>query len=293
MDERHPDGRAEWSAWLVREWTARLAQVLESMAEKRPGIEWQPVPPGSELRLQSAALAARHGAVLWWEQSFSAAPDARFWVGAPESVWTVVGARILSAAGIDQAEAAETRSTWLELLSQSLESLANAVGAHLQREVTCPERGERAAPPHVDEFFTVELEIAGTKLPPLLAAASDTFAGVMWASAPPASVTAAQPPAGAAPQLAETAPYNRMLDLLLDVEMPVSISFGRTHLPLKEALKLTTGSIVELNRTVAEPVDVIVNNCVIARGEVVVIEGNYGVRIREIMSRQDRLRHLR
>jgi flagellar motor switch protein FliN/FliY len=47
---------------------------------------------------------------------------------------------------------------------------------------------------------------------------------------------------------------------------------------------------VELNRAVSEPVEVIVNNCVIARGEVVVVEGNYGVRIQQIVSRQDRLR---
>ena len=47
---------------------------------------------------------------------------------------------------------------------------------------------------------------------------------------------------------------------------------------------------MELNRAVTEPVEVIVNNCVIARGEVVVVEGNYGVRIQQIVSRQDRLR---
>ena len=159
MSERRPDGRAEWSAWLVREWTARLAQVVESMTEARPGVEWQAVPPGSELRLQSAAVAARHGAMLWWEQSFSAAQEARFWVGAPETAWSAMGARILGAAGIEQAEAAETRSTWLELLSQSLESLANSVGAHLQREVVCLARAERPAPPQAEEFFTIELEI--------------------------------------------------------------------------------------------------------------------------------------
>jgi flagellar motor switch protein FliN/FliY len=49
---------------------------------------------------------------------------------------------------------------------------------------------------------------------------------------------------------------------------------------------------VELNRSITEPVEVIVNNCVIARGEVVVVEGNFGVRIREVISRQDRLRTL-
>src|ERR1035441_2789302 len=66
------------------------------------------------------------------------------------------------------------------------------------------------------------------------------------------------------------------MDLLLDVELPVSVSFGKTEIPMKDVLKLTTGSIVELNRGVNEPVEVLVNHCLIARGEVVVVEGNYG-----------------
>lgn len=82
------------------------------------------------------------------------------------------------------------------------------------------------------------------------------------------------------------------MDLLLDVELPVSVSFGRAQLALKDLLKLTSGSIVELNRTISEPVEVIINNCVIARGEVVVVDGNYGIRIQEIVSRQERLRTL-
>ena len=81
-------------------------------------------------------------------------------------------------------------------------------------------------------------------------------------------------------------------DLLLDVELPVCVSFGGAEMQLKDVLKLTTGSIVELNRSVAEPVELIVNNCVIARGEVVVVEGNYGIRIKQVISRQERLRTL-
>jgi flagellar motor switch protein FliN len=80
--------------------------------------------------------------------------------------------------------------------------------------------------------------------------------------------------------------------LLLDVEMPVSVSFGRAQVQLKDVLKLTTGSVVELNRAIADPVEVIVNNCVIARGEVVVVDGNFGVRIQNVISRQERLRTL-
>ncbi len=79
------------------------------------------------------------------------------------------------------------------------------------------------------------------------------------------------------------------LDLLLDVELPVSVSFGKTQVELQQVLKWTTGSIVELESMVDEPVEVVVNNCVIARGEVVVVDGNYGVRVQEIVSRAQRL----
>ena len=83
------------------------------------------------------------------------------------------------------------------------------------------------------------------------------------------------------------------MELILDVELPVSISFGKTEMPMKDVLKLTTGSIVELNRGVNDPVEVMINHCLIARGEVVVVEGNYGVRIQHIASRLDRMRSLR
>jgi flagellar motor switch protein FliN/FliY len=63
-------------------------------------------------------------------------------------------------------------------------------------------------------------------------------------------------------------------------------------MPLKDVIKLTTGSVVELNRTVSELVDIVVNNCVVARGDVVVVEGNFGVRIREVLSKEDRMRRL-
>ena len=95
---------------------------------------------------------------------------------------------------------------------------------------------------------------------------------------PPTAKAAARPASDAVPL---NSPSPSSIDLLLDVELPVSISFGRAQLPLKDVIKLTTGSIVELNRALSEPVEVIVNNCVIARGEVVVVEGNYGIRIEQ------------
>lgn len=82
------------------------------------------------------------------------------------------------------------------------------------------------------------------------------------------------------------------LSMLLDIELDLSVSFGKTELPMQEVLKLASGSIVELNRAVSDPVEVLVNNCVIARGEVVVVEGNYGIRITEILSQKERIQSI-
>ncbi len=104
------------------------------------------------------------------------------------------------------------------------------------------------------------------------------------------------PPAQAAPPAPiggrSQPPRQKTKDLLLDVELPLCVSFGRTRLPLVDIVQLTKGSILDLNRSIAEPVELIVNDCVIARGQVVVMEENYGVRIQEIMSRRDLLRTL-
>jgi flagellar motor switch protein FliN/FliY len=70
--------------------------------------------------------------------------------------------------------------------------------------------------------------------------------------------------------------------VLLQVELPVTVSVGRAEMPLKELLKLSPGSVVELDRIVGDPVDVIVNNRVFAKGEIVVVDDNYAVRIREV-----------
>lgn len=78
------------------------------------------------------------------------------------------------------------------------------------------------------------------------------------------------------------------LDRLLNVELDVVVRFGATELPLSSAVRLGAGSIVELNRGVDDPVEILVNGLLIARGEVVVIDGYYGVRITEVVSPGER-----
>jgi flagellar motor switch protein FliN len=72
------------------------------------------------------------------------------------------------------------------------------------------------------------------------------------------------------------------LKLVMDVELNVSLRFGQRQLPLREVLELGSGSVIELDRQVDEPVELLLDGKVIARGEAVIVDGNYGLRITEI-----------
>ncbi|PIC58932.1 flagellar motor switch phosphatase FliY [Sporosarcina sp. P12(2017)] len=83
------------------------------------------------------------------------------------------------------------------------------------------------------------------------------------------------------------------LNLLLDIPLQVTVELGRTKRSVKEILEMSGGSIIELDKLAGEPVDILVNNRYIAKGEVVVIDENFGVRITDILSQMDRLNNLR
>lgn len=91
----------------------------------------------------------------------------------------------------------------------------------------------------------------------------------------------------AAPQESSVAQRNLQstnIDLLMDVSMRVTVELGRTRMQLAQILELQHGSVVELDRLAGDPVDVFVNDCMVARGEVVVVDDKFGVRITEMVS---------
>ena len=95
------------------------------------------------------------------------------------------------------------------------------------------------------------------------------------------------------PELADTGlNTDGNLDLLLDVNLPISIELGRTTMKIKDILNLGPGAVVELKKLAGEPVDLLVNNKVVARGEVVVVDENFGLRITSLLSPEERLRSL-
>ena len=82
-------------------------------------------------------------------------------------------------------------------------------------------------------------------------------------------------------------PRTRTMDLLHNVEMSITVELGRTRMQLRDVLALVPGAVVELDRTISSPVDVLINGTLLARGEVVVVDDDLGVRITEVVGNSD------
>lgn len=81
------------------------------------------------------------------------------------------------------------------------------------------------------------------------------------------------------------------LDLILDVSVTLALEVGRARMPVRELLQLAPGAIVELDRAAGEPLDVLVNGVRIARGEVVVVNEQFAIRLTDVVSATERMEH--
>ena len=82
------------------------------------------------------------------------------------------------------------------------------------------------------------------------------------------------------------------IDLILDIPVQLTVELGRTKIPIRHILQLAQGSVVELDGLAGEPMDVLVNGCLIAQGEVVVVNGKFGIRLTDIITPSERIRKL-
>ena len=105
----------------------------------------------------------------------------------------------------------------------------------------------------------------------------------------------AQASTGGAPADGGTKPAGAVqsLDFILDIPLKVSVELGRTRLPIRDILQLAQGSVVELSKFAGEPLEVLINDRLIARGEVVVVNEKFGIRLTDILSPVERIEQLR
>lgn len=206
---------------------------------------------------------------------------------------------------------AETFNQVMGSANQTLSDLAGETFAIANVEIsaTAPEAGAFGELLGDGTFQDVALTTSHDTLkttihvlfPDLLLQQMKRKLGLAEAPPPPPAPAA---PAAVAPPAAQAAPAHQApaatgpvvnagnLDLLLDIQLPVVVRMGHTEMQMGELLKLTPGSILELNRSADAPVELLVNGKLIAKGEVVVVDGNFAFRITEIESRANRIRSL-
>lgn len=266
MTDAAPDPRAETTRF-VQTWAECLAQVLGQIAGS-------PL-PCTLLAEAPAELPAASETDLWIVGACSGGLRGELSLRLPP-VTVLRLAQIFQSepAAPETAVTAEHREATTELLRQ-VAGLVASVLKPVWGEV--PLRLEHAlASPSWPSSSTFWLGIGA---PPAGATLEVNLSAALAASLRPEKADAATGTLTTSPKAADS---KVQLDLLMDVELAVTLRFGSRRLLLREVLDLSPGAVVNLDRQVQEPVDVLLDGRLVARGEVVVIDGNYGLRVTEI-----------
>jgi flagellar motor switch protein FliN len=199
----------------------------------------------------------------WWSGGLNTHPGANFFIGAPEETWEKLGRSGVSA---------DTRENAFALVSRCF---AKAVQEHFGARAVAQDAGASGAPAGDWTRISIEMRYPAGQWPNSCCVLSPEFEEAL--SSPQESRAAPVPARQSATEMNPN-------DMLMHVRVPVMVSFGGTQMRMKDLLNLATGSVVELDQSLHDNVEVRVNDRLIARGEVVAVDGNYGVRVLELVS---------
>jgi flagellar motor switch protein FliN len=203
----------------------------------------------------------------WWSGGLNTHPGANFFIGAPEETWERFG------------RGGPSENTRENAFALAGRCFAKAIEDQFGNRTAAQDIGPSGAPAEDWTRIAIEIRHTAGHWPNACCVLSPEFEGAL-------SGTAKTEPAGARISAPVSSTSGRMnpSDMLMQVQVPVSVSFGATQVRLKELLSLNAGSVVELDQALHDNVEVRVNNRVIARGEVVAVDGHYGVRVLELVS---------
>lgn len=188
-------------------------------------------------------------------------------------------------------EGVEQKDAWGELLRE----VADAAAGDLLPKAGKKCRVEKFEPIAAESSISAAFQLKSGEKTWTVLVRDDVRAAKQ--EAPPPIPSAAAPPPGAPVAASSAAAALSALspgfELLLDVELEASLRFGCREMPLGEMLELGPGDVVQLDRHVADPVDLIVGDKIVARGEVVLVNGNFGLRVTEVAEPRKRLESIR
>lgn len=245
---------------FLEAWTAELEKSVEMFT-------------GTTVTIEAGETAdiAPGDSVLWLQQRLEGERNGTVWIGTPETT-------CIAFAGAVADDPGGRESLFKELLVQSLAGAAHLLSSGRDHKIACGNSGETAPPADMAGLRGVWLTGNQERRPLLLAMDAELL-----------EMLASDEEETAAVEQVKPRGTGTVIDQLLDLELPVAVVLGRTKLPIRDLIKLTAGSLVELDRRAGDSVDIVVHNAVVAKGEVVSIGGNYGVRIQEVISRSERI----
>jgi flagellar motor switch protein FliN len=233
--------------------------------------------------------------------SDSSAPVACFSLGAPlsgEQVLSVSNAdglklsQLLVGEAVAVEESAASEAGHRHALAESFRQIAGAVAASLAAKL-----GEKIEVKLIDAASPSWLPSSPLRVQIQLTSPRTSAISLQAHLSPELHAALNSAPATTGGVQAEKAvshgPHEPNLDFLRDVELGVTLRFGTRQMLLRDVVELIPGSVVELDQEVQEPVELLVGRRVIARGEVVVVDGNYGLRVTEVASPSERIESLR
>jgi flagellar motor switch protein FliN len=245
-----------------------VAAFLDSVTNGLEELLAQTEPAHSPVSWTPRLAESTRSNFLWWSCELSVDPACRFFAGAPEETWE------------ELKQSAGPQDDPFAPLAQVVQ---RAGESRFGLEVVCTSNGVSEEPPEDWTAVTVRLGIA---VPAMEFALSPELTAALGGAPETSGVAAVGP---VEEQVGSGSTNSAALepgsvDMLMQVEIPVSVSLGRRQMRMKELLGLTKGSIVELNQDLGDEVEIRANNCVIAKGEVVAVDGNYGVRILKMVA---------
>lgn len=232
---------------IAQQFALALGSVMAAMAPEPTQAQLEDVPEGS-------AGETRDG-WLWWALAFDIAPEAPISIGAPVSAWQALTKLIL---GDDGSAETETEGVSKDLVNQCASLVAQWLSGQSHCPVACRD-ATPGGPGESEPKLAIDLKLpeAGDAMRLLL-----SVPAALEATAAPAPAKSAAP-----------------VSALAGIVLPVEVILGKVTMQLSDVLKLTVGSMLDLEHHVAEPIELVVNGQVVAWGQMVVCAGNYGLKV--------------
>jgi len=260
---------------FFEQWADEFARAVEMFTGERPTLEQKPAETS-----QIEEWEAQRAAFQWWQQETEEPQKFKAWVGAQEACFSGLAG--------DQGEGSDPKELFQEMLSQANQGAAAVLSSRFPKPLRFEALVANPPGPLAPlRLACVSVTFRSAELPALIVALEAAAAKIL--DGPEPAKAAASVPAHEPAAANESVNGNAsMIERLMDLQLPLSVLLGQTVLPIRDALKITSGSLIELDRQLGDYVEVMVHGTVVARGEIIAIKGNYGVRIKEVISRKDR-----